>query len=75
MRHTMQERAKSRSAESCRVSGSALLSMHGHASIGIAGTVKNLGSEVEIYARGERFMNFLPQSPGARPFHGSILYR
>jgi hydrogenase maturation protein HypF len=26
---------------------------------GIAGSVKNLGSEVEIYARGERFADFL----------------
>ena len=27
--------------------------------LGIAGTVKNLGSEVEIYARGERFDEFV----------------
>ena len=27
--------------------------------LGIAGTVKNLGSEVEIFARGEQFETFL----------------
>ena len=35
--------------------------------LGIAGTVKNLGSEVEIFARGEQFDTFfscgLPRSP------------
>ncbi len=29
--------------------------------LGISGSVKNLGSEVEIYARGERFDNFLAE--------------
>ena len=40
---------------------------------GISGTVKNLGSEVEIYAKGSRFEEFLaavsraPRSPGSIP--------
>ena len=33
--------------------------------LGISGTVKNLGSEVEIFARGERFEEFVGSSlPG-----------
>ena len=30
-------------------------------SLGISGSVKNLGSEVEIFARGERFEQFLAE--------------
>ena len=42
-----------------RVSGFARLSYAQAYALGIAGTVKNLGSEVEIFARGEQFDTFL----------------
>ena len=42
-----------------RESVSARLFTHRPCNLGIAGTVKNLGSEVEIFARGEQFEAFL----------------
>ena len=40
--------------------------------IGIAGSVKNLGSEVEIIARGERIPEFVEAVSRGPPSRGSI---